>query len=60
MPVSTAIRLNPQAAMRNTQHRFRRGAKKGLGIGPRSSRAVRSAQFLAQIPNLPSKAGLEG
>eukprot|EP00969_Alexandrium_andersonii_P088554 3905886-Alexandrium_andersonii.AAC.1 len=40
MPVSAAIRLNPQSAMRKLQHRFRRsnlelrGPKTCLRIGP--------------------------
>eukprot|EP00969_Alexandrium_andersonii_P352610 15438051-Alexandrium_andersonii.AAC.1 len=43
------------------QNRFRRsdleprGPKDGLKSGPRSSRGVRSAPLLAQIPNLPTK-----
>eukprot|EP00969_Alexandrium_andersonii_P241681 10672875-Alexandrium_andersonii.AAC.1 len=66
MLISAAIRLNPQSAMRNMQNRFTRsnlelrGPKSGLKIGPRSSRGVRSAPFLAQISNLLTKAGLEG
>eukprot|EP00969_Alexandrium_andersonii_P101866 4495995-Alexandrium_andersonii.AAC.1 len=37
-----------------------RGPNKGLEIGPPSSRGVRSAPLFAQIPNLPTKAGLKG
>eukprot|EP00969_Alexandrium_andersonii_P023602 1030686-Alexandrium_andersonii.AAC.1 len=37
-----------------------RGPKSGLKHGPRSSRGVHSAPLLAQIPDLPRKAGLEG
>eukprot|EP00969_Alexandrium_andersonii_P307673 13600583-Alexandrium_andersonii.AAC.1 len=52
--------------MRKTQNRFRRsnlelrGPNNGLRIGARSSGGVRSAPFCALIPNLPTKAGLEG
>eukprot|EP00969_Alexandrium_andersonii_P088209 3889981-Alexandrium_andersonii.AAC.1 len=48
MLVSAAVRPNPQSALRKMQHRFRRselelrGPRKGLKIGPRSSRGVRS------------------
>eukprot|EP00969_Alexandrium_andersonii_P011506 500939-Alexandrium_andersonii.AAC.1 len=48
------------------QNRFRRsnlelrGPKTAIEICPRSSRGVRSAQFLAQTPNPPTKADLEG
>eukprot|EP00969_Alexandrium_andersonii_P250751 11082547-Alexandrium_andersonii.AAC.1 len=57
-PVSAAICLNPQSAMRKQQNRFRRsnlevrGPRNGLKIGPPSSRGVRSAPFLAQIPEI--------
>eukprot|EP00969_Alexandrium_andersonii_P063040 2776516-Alexandrium_andersonii.AAC.1 len=37
-----------------------RGPRTGLEIGSRSSRKVRSAAFFAQVPNLLTKAGLEG
>eukprot|EP00969_Alexandrium_andersonii_P147785 6534063-Alexandrium_andersonii.AAC.1 len=66
MLVSAAIRPNPQSAKRKLQNRFRRskfelrGPRNDLEIGPRSSRWVRSAQLFAQIPNPPTKAGLEG
>eukprot|EP00969_Alexandrium_andersonii_P193526 8547445-Alexandrium_andersonii.AAC.1 len=46
-----AIRLNPQPAMRKAQHRFM--------YSNRSSREVRSALSFAEIPNMPTKAGLE-
>eukprot|EP00969_Alexandrium_andersonii_P053917 2372504-Alexandrium_andersonii.AAC.1 len=70
MPISAATRLNPQSAMReitkhkNTSRDIRSlshvGPAKNLKTGPRSSRRVRSAPLFAQIPNLPTKAGLEG
>eukprot|EP00969_Alexandrium_andersonii_P141874 6272601-Alexandrium_andersonii.AAC.1 len=66
MPVSAAIRLNPQSAMRKTQNHFRRsnlelrGPRNGLEISPRSSQRGRSAPFSVQIPNLLTRAGLEG
>eukprot|EP00969_Alexandrium_andersonii_P200924 8876257-Alexandrium_andersonii.AAC.1 len=50
MPVSAAIRLNPQSAMRRMHNRLRRselelhGPRKGLEIGPRSSRGVHVAR----------------
>eukprot|EP00975_Prorocentrum_lima_P060209 12627576-Prorocentrum_lima.AAC.1 len=50
MLVSAVLRPNPQSAMRNMQHRFRRsnlelrGPKRGLKISPRSFRGVHSAQ----------------
>eukprot|EP00969_Alexandrium_andersonii_P207513 9167514-Alexandrium_andersonii.AAC.1 len=65
-PISAAIRLNPQSAMHSVQNRFRhsnlelRGPRKDINIGPRSSRRVRSAPFFVEIPNPPTKAGLEG
>eukprot|EP00969_Alexandrium_andersonii_P308339 13629044-Alexandrium_andersonii.AAC.1 len=37
-----------------------RGPRKNLKIGPPSSRAVRSAPFSAQSPNLPTKAWIVG
>eukprot|EP00969_Alexandrium_andersonii_P297789 13161512-Alexandrium_andersonii.AAC.1 len=48
------------------QNRFTRSnlelrrPKNGLKIGTRSSRGVRSAQLLVEIPNLPTNMGLEG
>eukprot|EP00969_Alexandrium_andersonii_P050231 2204425-Alexandrium_andersonii.AAC.1 len=48
-PVSAAIRLNLQSAMRDMHHSVNcsdlelRGPKSGLEIGPRSSRRIRSA-----------------
>eukprot|EP00969_Alexandrium_andersonii_P220465 9737953-Alexandrium_andersonii.AAC.1 len=65
MLVSAATRLYPQSAIHRRQHRFRRssldlrGPRNGLEMGPRSSRGVRSVPLLAQIPNLPAKAGFE-
>eukprot|EP00969_Alexandrium_andersonii_P165333 7306914-Alexandrium_andersonii.AAC.1 len=50
--------------MRSMKHRFTRsnlelrGPRKDLNIGTRSSRGVRSAPSFAQIPNLPTTAGL--
>eukprot|EP00969_Alexandrium_andersonii_P018319 801407-Alexandrium_andersonii.AAC.1 len=66
MPVSAAIRLNPQSAVRNMQHRLRRSElelrrpRTDLSVGPRSSRGVRSAPLPVQIPNPPTKVGVEG
>eukprot|EP00969_Alexandrium_andersonii_P167510 7405012-Alexandrium_andersonii.AAC.1 len=66
MLASAATRVNPQSTLPKTQNRFKRSnlelrrPKNGLNIGPRSSRGARSAPFSAQIPNLPTKAGLEG
>eukprot|EP00969_Alexandrium_andersonii_P174463 7713710-Alexandrium_andersonii.AAC.1 len=66
MLARAAIRLNPQSAMRKMKNRFRRselelrGPRNDLRIGPRSSRGVRSAAFLAQIPHLPTKRAIEG
>eukprot|EP00969_Alexandrium_andersonii_P249994 11048231-Alexandrium_andersonii.AAC.1 len=66
MPVRSAIRLNPQSAMRNMQNCFKRselellGPKSGLKIRPRLSRRVRSAPLLAQIPNPPTERLNEG
>eukprot|EP00969_Alexandrium_andersonii_P067641 2984053-Alexandrium_andersonii.AAC.1 len=37
-----------------------RGPRNDLKVCPRSSRRVPSAQFCAEIPNPPAKAGLEG
>eukprot|EP00969_Alexandrium_andersonii_P125567 5551239-Alexandrium_andersonii.AAC.1 len=48
------------------QNRFTRSnlelprPRNGLRIGPRTSRGVRSAPFLTEIPNLPTKASLDG
>eukprot|EP00969_Alexandrium_andersonii_P290432 12836885-Alexandrium_andersonii.AAC.1 len=56
-PVSAAIRLNLQSALRKTQNRLGRsnlelrGPRSGLNIGPRSFRGVRSAPLFAQTPN---------
>eukprot|EP00969_Alexandrium_andersonii_P211630 9347072-Alexandrium_andersonii.AAC.1 len=56
MLANAAIHLNPQSAMRNMQHLFRRsnlelrGPRKDRNICPRSSRGVRSAPFPAQNP----------
>eukprot|EP00969_Alexandrium_andersonii_P242926 10731568-Alexandrium_andersonii.AAC.1 len=52
----------PQSAIRSSemQNRFRRsclelrGPRSGLKLGPRSSRGMRFAPILAQIPNLPT------
>eukprot|EP00969_Alexandrium_andersonii_P028478 1243287-Alexandrium_andersonii.AAC.1 len=67
MRVSAAICLiNPQSAMAKTQHRFKRSVLElrvpmnGLKCGARSSRRMHSAPLVGQIPNLPTKAGLEG
>eukprot|EP00969_Alexandrium_andersonii_P239657 10579424-Alexandrium_andersonii.AAC.1 len=65
MLANAAIRLNPQSAVPKTQNRFRRSnlelrGPSGLNMGPCNSRGVRSAPFLAQNPNPPTKAGLEG
>eukprot|EP00969_Alexandrium_andersonii_P299292 13231496-Alexandrium_andersonii.AAC.1 len=66
MRVNGAISLNPQSAMREIQNRFRRlnlalrGPRIGLNIGPRSPRGVRSAPFLAQIPNPQTNTTIEG
>eukprot|EP00969_Alexandrium_andersonii_P356309 15446277-Alexandrium_andersonii.AAC.1 len=52
--------------MRETQNRFTRsnlelrGPRNGLKIGTRSSRGVRAAPLLAQIPNPPTKSAIEG
>eukprot|EP00969_Alexandrium_andersonii_P261978 11582098-Alexandrium_andersonii.AAC.1 len=57
MLARAAIRLNPQSTVQNMHNRIMRsdlelrGPRKGLRIGPRSSRGVRSAPVLAQIPN---------
>eukprot|EP00969_Alexandrium_andersonii_P144751 6401125-Alexandrium_andersonii.AAC.1 len=37
-----------------------RGSRNGLKIAPASSRGVHSAQHVAQIPNPPTKTGIEG
>eukprot|EP00969_Alexandrium_andersonii_P333415 14735093-Alexandrium_andersonii.AAC.1 len=37
-----------------------RGPKNGCKLGPRSSRGVRSAQFLVEIANPPMKWAIEG
>eukprot|EP00969_Alexandrium_andersonii_P203279 8982664-Alexandrium_andersonii.AAC.1 len=64
-PISAAIRLNPQSALRKMQHRFKRsnlelrGPENARKIGNRNSQGVRSVPFFAEIPNLPTKAGLE-
>eukprot|EP00969_Alexandrium_andersonii_P350383 15433128-Alexandrium_andersonii.AAC.1 len=56
-PLSAAIRLNPQSAMRKVQRHFRRselelrGPRDGLKFGPRNSRWVHPARLFAQIPN---------
>eukprot|EP00969_Alexandrium_andersonii_P154715 6839768-Alexandrium_andersonii.AAC.1 len=66
MLVSAPIRLNPQSAKPKMQNRFRRsnlelcGPRNGLNMGPRSSRRVHVAALSVEIPNLPTKAGLEG
>eukprot|EP00969_Alexandrium_andersonii_P366013 15467493-Alexandrium_andersonii.AAC.1 len=55
-----------QSTMRKTLHRFTRSnlelrrPKIGLEIGPRSSRGVYSAQFLAQSSTLQTKVGIKG
>eukprot|EP00969_Alexandrium_andersonii_P323047 14274004-Alexandrium_andersonii.AAC.1 len=66
MFVSAAVRPNPLSAMRNMQNRFRRSnlephcPRNDPKIGPRSSRWGAFCALFAQIPNLPTKAGLEG
>eukprot|EP00969_Alexandrium_andersonii_P245098 10831625-Alexandrium_andersonii.AAC.1 len=61
-----ARKPHPQSAMRNMHHRSKRsnlalhGPRVGLKFSTWSSRGVRSAALLALIPNLPTKAGLEG
>eukprot|EP00969_Alexandrium_andersonii_P362496 15459856-Alexandrium_andersonii.AAC.1 len=66
-PPKARQRCNPpQSAMRKVKHRFRRanlelhGPKSGLRMRPHSSRGVHSPPLLAPIPNLPTKAGLDG
>eukprot|EP00969_Alexandrium_andersonii_P270888 11973259-Alexandrium_andersonii.AAC.1 len=62
MPVSAALRLNLQSAMRKMQNCFARseleqcGLRNDLRIGPQRSRGVHSEPFLAQIPNPPTQA----
>eukprot|EP00969_Alexandrium_andersonii_P112844 4987710-Alexandrium_andersonii.AAC.1 len=66
MLVIAAIRTNPQSAFLKLRMCFRRsklerrGPRKDLEMSTRNSRGVRSAQFLAQFPNLPAEAGPEG
>eukprot|EP00969_Alexandrium_andersonii_P137719 6090240-Alexandrium_andersonii.AAC.1 len=63
-PVSLAIRLNPQLTLPAMHHRFRRstlelrGRGNDLNINSRSSRRVRSAPLLVQIPSLPTNMGI--
>eukprot|EP00969_Alexandrium_andersonii_P356143 15445946-Alexandrium_andersonii.AAC.1 len=65
-PVNAAIRLNPQSAPRNTQHRFRRsevepcGPRSGLEIGPRGFRGASSAPHFVRTSNLPMKTRSDG
>eukprot|EP00969_Alexandrium_andersonii_P072300 3190222-Alexandrium_andersonii.AAC.1 len=66
MLARAAIRLNPQSAMRKLQNRFRRSepgtapAQEWPQIGPPSSRGSILRHLFAHIPNLPTKAGLDG
>eukprot|EP00969_Alexandrium_andersonii_P079639 3511295-Alexandrium_andersonii.AAC.1 len=65
-PVSAAIRLTSQSATRKMQHRCRRselelrGPRNGLRIDPRGSRGMRCASLHVEIPNLTTKAGIDG
>eukprot|EP00969_Alexandrium_andersonii_P082632 3642641-Alexandrium_andersonii.AAC.1 len=59
-PQSAPIRLLESANCFRRSNLELRRPRKGFKTGSRSFRVVRSAPSPAKIPNLPTKAGLEG